>query len=214
MSNSEVDLLKRLRFGVLSEQELLDVFYKSRGKYRVVCQLIQHPKFPEAQALNVLAELFSIDLIRIIKNKRANPFIRKKAELEFSLRYQKIPAGEKISYLRLAPLQVLVHMLREKDSRLLQVIFENPECTEDLILRFLNRPAEKPPVYEALMASQWPKRPRVAEAVINDPEAPIRVLLEIVPLLNHNQLKRLYEDENTHKRVKEAILSDWKTRQT
>ena len=213
MSNPEIDLLKRLRFGVLSEQELLDIFFQSRGKYRVVCQLIQHPKFPEAQALNVLAELFSMDLIRVIKNKRTNPFVRRKAELEFSLRYEKIPAGEKISHLRMAPLQVLVHLLREKNSRSLQVIFENPECTEDLVLRFLNRPADKPPVYEALMATPWPKRPRVAEAVIRDPHAPIRVLLDIVPILNHNQLKWLYEDGNAHQRVKEAILSDWKTRQ-
>jgi hypothetical protein len=213
MTGSDIDILKRLRFGSLPQGELLEIFFQHRGKYRIVCELIQHPNFPEAQALNVLAELFSMDLIRVIKNRRTNPFVRKKAEIEFGVRYQKIPSGEKISYLRIAPLQVLNQLLRERDSRLLQVIFENPECTEDLVLQFINRRADKPPVYEALLVTQWPNRPRVADAVIRDPHAPIRVLLDIIPLLNHNQLKQLYEDENTHQRVKESILEDWKKRQ-
>jgi len=212
MTSSEIDILRRLRFGSISEAELLDIFQRHRASYRVRFHLVQHPLFPEAQALNMIPEMLPMDLIRVTRNKRANPSIRKKAELEFGFRCQKMALGEKKSLLKMAPLTVLYQFVKEKDERLLQVIFENGECTVELVMQFLNRSPHKAALYRALMATEWPRRPAIVETIIHDPQAPIRVLIEILPYLNHNQMKRLYGDENTHQRVKEEIIATWKRR--
>ncbi len=214
MKQSEVEIIRRLRFGSVLEKELIDIFDQNRDNYRIQFQLVQHPKFPVKVALNIIHHLFSMDIIRVIKNRRTNPFIRKKAEIEFKIRYQRLPLGEKISYLKKSPIQVLENFLEENDEKVLKVIFGNCECTEELVLKFLNRKQQKYTLYNALAVTQWPRRPVLAEAISRDSQAPIKILLDIIPFLSMDKLRRLFEKKGTHQIVKENISNQLKKRQT
>ena len=203
---NELDLLRRLHRGVFSEGELLDIFYENRDKYRVLLHLVQQPKFPEKNSLAIVPKLFPMDLLRVIKNRRTNPQIRKRAEMEFVNKYTKFPLGEKLSYMKVAPNSLLRYFVEEQDKRVLAVILNNTYCTEELLLKFINRRSSRQGFYEVLYSTEWYKRPRVADAITHDLEAPIRILVAIVPYLNFRQLERLYKDENTHQVVKKNIL--------
>lgn len=204
--SDELDLLRKLHFNSVTEDELMDIFHRYKDNYRVQMHLAMHPKFPDNFALNIISRLNAMDLIRVIKNNRTNPFTRKKAEIEFQQKYNKFPLGEKLSYMKIAPYSLMIQLIEENDKRVVAAMLNNPYCTEDLVIRFINRHSSRRSVYEALVETEWFKRPSVAEAIAHDTEAPIRALIQILPFLNRHCLRRLYQSETTHDIVKKNII--------
>lgn len=203
---NELELLTKLHRKTLPEEELIDIFYQSRDRYRVLLHLIQQPRFPEKLALNIIPRLYPMDLIKVVKNKRTNAAIRKRAELEFVNKYNKYPLGEKISYIKAAPNSLLNYFIEENNKPILEAILNNAYCSEEVLLKFVNRKTDKTPFYEALSATEWYKRPQVAFAISHDAQAPIRILVAIIPYLSLKQLEKLYKSEKTHQIVKKNIM--------
>lgn len=198
-------VIKRLQSSAVGAEELEDIHRRFKDDYRVLLHLAQHPKFPQGQALGILNKLFAVDLLRVIKNVRTNPFVRKKAELEFMQRYQRLALGEKISLLRMAPHSLLLALSEENHPQLLLAILQNPSCSEDVVLRFVNRASERSAFYRALAETAWPRSPAVAEAVAHDPEAPVRNLMQVIPHLGLAGLQKLFCDPGTHQAVRDSI---------
>lgn len=203
---SELELLTKLHRQTLPEEELIDIFYQSRDRYRVLLHLIQQPRFPEKHALNIIPKLYPMDLIRVVKNKRTNAAIRKRAELEFVNKYNKYPLGEKLSYIKAAPNSLLNYFIEENNKPILEAILNNASCSEEVILKFVNRKTDKTSFYEALCATEWYKRPQVAFAISHDAQAPIRILVAIIPYLNLKQLEILFKSEKTHQIIRKNIM--------
>jgi hypothetical protein len=210
--DDELEVLKKLSRGTLQEIELTDIYFQFRDKYRVLVSLLQQSGFPEKYALSIIPKLFPIDMLKITKNKRSNPNIRKRVELEFSGKYPRFPLGEKLSYLKIAPDSMLTYFLEEPDERILAAILQNPYATEELILKFIHRKTDRSPFYEALSNSEWYKRPQIAEAISNDTSAPIKIMVMILPYLNLRQLEKIFKNINTHQVVKRNIVRYLETR--
>ncbi|MDD8013106.1 MAG: hypothetical protein PHX05_06485 [Acidobacteriota bacterium] len=202
-----LSVIKRLQFSGIGQEELEDIYRRHKDEYRVLLHLAQHPRFPQGLALGIISKLFAVDLVRLIKNVKANPYVRKKAEMEFMQRYKRLALGEKISLLKMAPNVLLLALIDESHPQLLQAILENPCCSEEVVLRFVNRVTERYSLYQALCETQWCRNPAVAEAVAHDPEAPVRILLKIIPFLGLSGLQKLFGDPNTHQAVRDHIRS-------
>lgn len=202
---SGLSVIKRLQSSSVSQEELEEIQRRHRDDIRVMAALVQHPKFPQAAALGILNRLFAVDLLRVIKNVKANPYVRKKAELEFLQRYKRLALGEKASLLKMAPNPVLLALHDETHPRLIEAILRNPGCSEEVVLRFVNLAADRGPFYQVLAETSWFQGPAVAEAIAHDPEAPIRMLLLVVPHLGLAGLQRLTRQENLHQAVKDRI---------
>lgn len=200
-----LNVIKKLQAAGISQEELEEIYRQHKNEYRVLLHLAQHPKFPQRISLGIISKLFAADLVRVIKNVKTNPFIRKKAELEFSQRYKRLALGEKISLLKMAPNSLLLTFNDENQPQLIRAILQNGNCSEDVVLRFVNRAAERFNFYMALDATPWHQNPAVAEAVAHDPEAPIKILLKIIPYLGLSGLQKLFCAENTHQAVRDHI---------
>lgn len=200
-----LNVIKRLQDSGIGQEELDAIYSEHKNEYRVLLQLAQHPKFPQSLSLGIINKLFAADLVRVIKNVKANPFIRKKAALEFGQRYKRLALGEKISLLKMAPNVLLFDFSEENDPRLIQAILQNPNCSEEVILRFINRNGDRGNFYQALADTAWPQNPTVAEAVAHDREAPIKILLKIIPSLGLAGLQKLFRAEDTHQAVRDHI---------
>lgn len=188
--------IERLRKEYLENSEDIDVLKN----------LIQNPVFPVRFSLNIIQKLFPVNLIEIIKNMRVNPFIRKKAEMEFVQRYQKLSLGEKKSLIKVAPVSLLKNLVDERDKRIILVIFNNPYCTEELVLRFINRTSDRYPIYEIIRDTKWLMYPRVIDAIINDIQAPIMLLISLLDRMNINQLKNMLKREYLHESVRIQVI--------
>ncbi len=200
-----LSVIKKLQQSAISQEELEDIYRKNKGDYRVLLCLAQHPKFPQGLSLGIISRLFAFDLVRVIKNVKANPFVRKKAELEFMQRYKRLALGEKVSLMKMAPNVLLLAFSEENDPRLIQAILQSPNCSEQVVLRFVNRASERGNFYQALDDTAWHQNPAVAEALAHDPETPIKILLKIIPYLGLAGLQKIFCDENTHRVVRERI---------
>ena len=200
-----LSVIKRLQDSGIGQEELEVIYSQCRNEYRVLLQLAQHPRFPQSLSLGIISKLFAVDLVRVIKNVKANPYIRKKAELEFLQRYKRLALGEKISLLKMAPNVLLFDFSEENDPRLIQVILQNPNCSEEVILRFVNRASERVNFYQVLADTAWTQNPAVAEAVAHDREAPIRIILKIIPYLGLAGLQKLFCAEDTHQAIRDHI---------
>lgn len=204
----ELEVLRKIKYGRISSDELLHLSHEYANNYRVKFALLQHPSFPIKSALNIIPTLFTIDLVRLVKNRRTNPFISKRAEVEFVNKYPRYPLGEKITYMRIAPLSLLNHFIREKDKKILKEIFKNPQCTEELILKMINLEDEgkgKFELYDVLSETEWYKRRQVAEGIVNDKSAPIKIILKVLPYLSISDLNKLYNSTNIHQTIKRGI---------
>lgn len=204
--DNELEILKKLFHRTLPEPELVDLYFQYRDKYRVLLSLLQQPAFPAKYALNIIPRLYPMDLVKVIKNRRTRASIRQRTEMEFMNKYDRFPLGEKVSYLKISPISLLNYFTEEQDPHLLPVILENPFCTEELILKFINRKTERFTFYEALAESEWYKRPQVALGVSFDKTAPIKIMLKVIPFLHLKQLDKLYNDSQTHRIIKENII--------
>ena len=200
-----LNVIKKLQFSGISQEELEEIYRLHKGDYRVLLHLVQHPKFPQSISLGIISKLFAADLVRVIKNVKTNPFVRKKAENEFIQRYRRLALGEKISLLKIAPNSLLLGFSAENQPQLIETILNNPNCSEDVVLRFINRHGERANLYVALDNSQWHLNPSVAMAVAHDPEAPIKIVLKIIPYLGLAGLQKLFKDESTHQIVRDRI---------
>jgi hypothetical protein len=200
-----LNIIKKLQFSGISQEELEEIYRLHKNEYRVLLHLVQHPKFPQSISLGIISKLFAADLVRVIKNVKTNPFIRKKAELEFSQRYKRLALGEKISLLKLAPNSLLLCFSDENQPQLIETILNSPNCSEDVVLRFINRHGERANLYMALNSTEWHMNPAVAMAVAHDPEAPIKIILKIIPYLGLAGLQKLFRDETTHRIIRERI---------
>ncbi len=202
---SSLSVIRRLQSSAVSQEELEEIHRGHKDDYRVMAALVQHPKFPQGAALGILNRLFAVDLLRVIKNVKTNPFVRKKAELEFLQRYKRLALGEKISLLKLAPHSLLLALKDEDHPRLIEAILRNPSCSEEVVLRFVNHAGDRSRFYQALAETPWFQSPAVAEAIAHDGEAPIRMLLLIIPHLGLAGLQRLFRDKDLHQGVRERI---------
>ncbi len=207
MEKKELDILRKLQSGGLDSEYLSGIYEQYKDNYRIKLALIQHPGFPISNALSTISSFFTADLLKITKNKRANPFMRKRCEIEFSQRYKKIAFGEKISLMKRAPLNLLEHFINEKDKKILKVIIENPNCTEDLIIKFVNRKIDRKEMYAVLIETDWFLSRRVCYAISFDREAPIRIWMKIIPNLEIKRLKELSAKMSLHENIRKRIDS-------
>ncbi|MEI6614570.1 MAG: hypothetical protein WCL37_06715, partial [Chrysiogenales bacterium] len=100
---------------------------------------------------------------------------------------------------------LLLNFNEENQPQLIETILNNPNCSEDVVLRFINRHGERANLYIALDNSQWHLNPAVAMAIAHDPEAPIKIILKIIPSLGLAGLQKIFKDETTHQIVRDRI---------
>lgn len=205
LKKDNLDILKKIRLGSISEAKLIEIYFENINNHLFLFNLVQNPSFPIRLGLEIIPKLFPAELVRVSNNKRSNPFLRKKCEKEFTGRYKKIALGERISLLKFAPGSLLTYFTEEKDERILKAIISNPKCTEDLIVRFINRKEDRYALYNILLDTNWIKQKNIAIAISYDKEVPIRVWVEIIPFLPINRLIEISNNEHIHDIVKKNV---------
>ncbi len=212
MGNDDLGLIRRLQSASLSKGELLAVYEANQNNLRILMHLIQHPVFPQDTALNLINRFNAFDLLRISANTRTNPYVRKKCELEISSRFRRLSRGERVSLLKQARYGLLQNFINETDPQIIEVILSSPSCTEELVLAMINRPAERSGLYQELLKTVWWRRLPVARAILNDAEAPLIIIIQLIPLLSAADLRRLESLGNLHESVKAAVQRELSVR--
>lgn len=173
--------------------------------YSVQKEMVNHPCCPQEISLNILPGLLPIDLLRVAKNMRVSPFLRRQAETIFLQKWSKIPLGEKISNARIATPFILKNLKSEKNRMVLKAILENPSLTEEILLEFINSPRISIEAIAEIFNSHWKNRYKIKYAIARCPVTPISIVLQIIPELQKKDLLSLL-NEPLPSLVKERII--------
>ena len=160
---------------------------------------------PIRLGLEIIPELYPVELVRVISNKRTNPFLIKKCEIEFVVKYRKLALGERISLLKFASESLLYHFVEEKNEKILKAMISNPRCTENLIIRLINRREDRSKLYNILTVTNWLKQKNISLSVSYDKEAPIRAWEVIIPFLPLKRLKEILTENKVHENIQHMI---------
>lgn len=185
-------------YNLLSRKDLMKF-------YSVQKELANHPCCPQDISLNILPLLLPIDLLRIAKNMRVSPFLRRQAEAIFLQKWNKIPLGEKISHARRATPYIIKNLKSEKNKMVIKAMLENPSLTEEILLEIINSPQISIETITEVFNSPWRNRYRIKFALARCPETPINFTLRIIPELQRNDLLALLK-EPISPILKEKIL--------
>lgn len=210
----ELAIIGRLQHSALSRRELEEIYEAHNRNTRILCHLVQHPRFPVDVSLHILPGLLPAHLMQVIRSMRANPFVRRQARLEFMQRYARMPAGQKVELLKMAPTDLLTELSAESHPLVLAAVLRNPHCTEEVVVRFLQREGDHTALYVELDQTEWHRNRTVAQVVARDREAPIRMLNKVVPFLELAVLQELFCCADTHASVRDHIRAFLETKKS
>lgn len=177
-----------------------DFFYNLLGRkdlmkfYSIQKEIVNHHCCPQDISLNILPGLLPIDLLRVAKNLRISPFIRRQAETIFLQKWSKIPLGEKISHARRATPFILKNLKSEQNRMVIKALLENPSLTEEIILELLNFPKISVVAIEEILNSRWKNRYRIKLAIVKCPKTPVQFALRMVSELRKGDLLTLLNE--------------------
>jgi hypothetical protein len=186
---------------LLQRQDLTSEFLtrvaKSRwvGSARVQFCLVNHPRTPLVESMNLVKFLFWRDLNLVIQNFRLASEVRHLAEAALQQRLPAMAVGEKVTLARIAAGQVLKMLRLEKDGRIIQALLENSRLVEEDVLYLVSQARTPAPVLEAVCRDpKWSCRREVRIALLRNPRTPLAAAITFVSSLTATEMRELLND--------------------
>lgn len=201
------DLLRLLQRKDLPREALQAVaaHKEAARNYPVQLALARHPRTPRFVVLPLLKSLYLFDLVRVSQTPGVPTDVRLAAEEQILRKIETLPRGEKISLARRSSGRVAASLLLSEDRELIAAALENPRLSEGNLLRVLALEKLPRPAVESIARhAKWSCRYHLRLALIRNPLAPPKRILEFLPDLAVNDLKEICLD----RRMPEAVRND------
>ncbi|MFQ6082992.1 MAG: hypothetical protein ACE5WD_06505 [Candidatus Aminicenantia bacterium] len=187
-----------LRNPYLSTDSILKISQNKKWMKNLWVQaaIVNHPKTPQSLSLELLPNLYPMDLLKVAENLRISPLVRRKAEIILLEKIKKMDLGEKINISRRATYYMLKFISKEKNFKVLKAIAENPRCTEEILIRTVNQPDISQEFLEFLSNNfRWKNRYSLKLSIVKSPSSPILLVLKLLDRLKKKDLIELSQDE-------------------
>lgn len=160
------------------------------GLREVRSAVARHRRTPQAAALRLLPGLFWRDLLEVARDVKIAPAVRRIAEKYLIQRLPGLAIGEKIAIARRASDGLVAHLLHDPSPAVVRALLENPRLTEAALVPLAASRRALPRSLEILAASpRWGPRREIRTALSRNPQAPCRVILDILPGLDRRDLE-------------------------
>ena len=169
------------------------------GRSEIRSALCRDPRAPQHRALQFLSGLFWRDLMEIGKNSRMAAAVRRAADRTLRQRLPRLTTGEKITLARGAVPAVLTELFHDPNPRVIRALLDNPRADEETIVRFAADRALHPRMLLIVAEDpRWGRRYEVRNALCRNPQAPLRIQLELLEGLLRDDLNAVAElDEHS-----------------
>ena len=165
------------------------------ASYEMRRAIASHRRTPEVTALRFISGLFWRDLAEITLDVRIRPAVRRVAEKYLVQRLPRLAVGEKINLARRSTGEVIVHLRRDPDLRVIQALLENPRLTEELLVPLVAA-SPSPRVLDLVAKSpNWGSRYVIRSALARNAAAPFRAVFAVLPTLREGDLAEIVGDE-------------------
>jgi len=155
---------------------------------RVLQLVVRHPRCPRHFAWDALPRLGWHDLLKVGRDPRTSPAIRKQSERKLVERIVNLTLGERTALARLAPKGIVGALLTDKQPLCVEALLSNPQFTETAALRLLNSNRNPECVLALLRHPVWGRRPEVLRAAVRSNKVPLGVALGLLALLSETEI--------------------------
>jgi hypothetical protein len=163
--------------------------------YEMRRDLALDPRTPEAQAIRFVATLYWRDLVRVGRETRVKPTVRRSADTNLINRLPGLAEGEKIAIARTVGAGVLPHLRHDSSPRVTRALLENPRLTEGILAPLVNKSGTPPAVLEVIASDRrWVSRYTIRVGLSRNPATPLAVALRLLPTLQKLDLKAVASD--------------------
>lgn len=184
---------------VLQRRDLGEETLRSIGKsalaaasHRVKYALACHGATPAHQLAVILPQLFLFELLNICYLPQVSPDNRLAAERVIIQRLPVTPLGNRMTLARRATPVILEAILKDGDSRLVEICLTNPRLKEGAVFQFLrSSTASAETISQVARHSRWKNRPNIREAVLTNPRTPLVWFHLWLPTMKLTEIRKL-----------------------
>lgn len=211
----EEHLLALLKRRDLSEDLLKAIGQreKTQPSHRLKLALIKNPGTPGPLALSLLPHLHLFELVDICFLPGVTPDQKVAAERAILQRLPTIELGNKMTLARRATADVVGAILREGDSRLVQVCLSSPRLKEVAVLQLLNSAAANAETISMIARHpRWQSRPNLRMAILRNRRTPPIWFTVFLPKLRRPDLNTLLASKRLNPTQKKLVQDEAKRR--
>ena len=173
---------------LLEERRLL-------ASYEVRAELARHPLTPQVRALRLVSGLFWRDLVRMTRDMRVPPVVRRSAERRLVERFDGLSTGERMAIARSCGGGLISRIRHSPCPRTIGALLENPRLAEGMLLPLASNETARPEVLARIAGDRrWGSRYRLRLAICRNPRTPPTTALGILPALKKVDLGSIVAD--------------------
>jgi hypothetical protein len=205
---NESHLLAVLQRTDLSEDTIKSICKAAiaESSHRIKYAVASHPATPAHQLAVMLPQLYLFELLHICYLPQVSPDQKLAAERVIIQRLPLTPLGNRLTLARRATPLILEALLREGDSRLVEICLTNPRLKEGAVFQFLrSSKASAETISLVARHPRWQNRPNIREAVLTNPGTPLVWFHLWLPAMNITEVKRLLTSHRLTAAQKKAV---------
>lgn len=204
-SDSLKEILKNQK-EKLAENEILFILKNKNIDLEIIKLILSHKPFlvsyevkrallflkltPYQDALKLLPHMFWMDLMLLTITMNVHPVIRRAAEKKLIEKMPEMGLGEKITLAKRGSINLLLHLAKEKNTKIIEGILQNRFATEEIILSIVGNPNTSSEILGVInYSSKWKNRLNIKKALILNPNFPTFLAYHLLKTMNKSELE-------------------------
>jgi hypothetical protein len=212
---TEDHLLALLKRRDLNE-DLLQYLYQMeiiKGSHRLQVALVKNPMTPGPTVLALLPHLHLFELVDLCLVPGVTPDQKFAAERAILQRLPTTELGNKMTLARRATSTVVGEILKEGESRLVDICLSSPRLREVAILQFINGASASPETISMVARHpKWKLRPNLRLAILKNRRTPPVWFTLFLPQLRTPDVRNLLISRRLNPAQKKLVQNELKKR--
>ncbi|MEJ5165876.1 MAG: hypothetical protein WHV67_02480 [Thermoanaerobaculia bacterium] len=190
----------------LTENEVLAILKNKNIDLEVVKIIISHKPFlisyevkksllflrltPYTEGLKLLPHMYWMDLLLLSTNMSVHPLIRRSAEKKIIEKLPEMELGEKITLARRGSYNVILHLAKEKNPKVIEALLQNRFATEEIVLSIAGNQNSTPEILGLInYSTKWKNRMNIKKALVLNPNFPTFLACHLLKTFNKTNLE-------------------------
>lgn len=212
---SEEHLLALLKRRDLNE-DLLKAIYQletTKKSHRLIVALVKNPNTPGPIVLALLQHFHLFELVDLCLIPGVTPDQKYAAERAILQRLPTTELGNKMTLARRATATVVGEILKEGETRLVEICLNSPRLREVAILQFINGASSSPETISMIARHpKWKLRPNLRLAILKNRRTPQIWFTLFLPQLRTPDIRNLLVSRRLNPAQKKLVQDELKKR--
>lgn len=197
-------------------EDLLKTIYSLdiiKGSHKLKIALVKNPNTPGPVVLALLPFLHLFELVNLCLIPGVTPDQKFAAERAILQRLPTTELGNKMTLARRATATVVAEILKEGDSRLVEICLNSPRLREVAILQFINGASSTPETISMIARHpKWKLRPNLRLAILKNRRTPPIWYTLFLPQLRTADIRNILLSKRLNPAQKKLVKDELKKR--